>query len=258
MNKISKNQVKHLVSLKNKKVRDEENLFVAEGEKLIGEILLSNFKIKTLVAIKEWIVSNEKLLKEETEILEAKEEDLLRMSSLKTPNKVLAVVKIPNFKFDFNSLRDKLTIVLDNIQDPGNFGTIIRLADWFGIEQIICSNNTVELYNPKTIQSSMGAILRVKIFYFNLPDFLLEIKEKTTLSIYGTFLIGDIIFKTDLSQSGIIVMGNESKGISKEVASFVKKRITIPSFTERVEKTESLNVALATAIICSEFKRRVL
>jgi TrmH family RNA methyltransferase len=257
MDKISKNKIRQIASLKQKKVREGEKLFVAEGEKLTNEILLSKLEIKTLVALKEWITSNEKLLKNKIELLEASEEELLRISSLKTPNKVLAVVKIPEIKFNAETLKNKLTLVLDDIQDPGNFGTIIRLADWFGIENIICSESTVELYNPKTIQASMGAILRVNVFYFNLNNFLSEINQLLQLPVYGTFLSGENIFKTSLSPSGLIVMGNESKGISPRVASFINNRITIPSFSQHVEKTESLNVSIATAIICSEFKRRI-
>lgn len=258
MNKISKNQIRQIILLKQKKLRNEKKLFVAEGEKLVHEILLSNLEIKTLVAIKEWIITNEKILKNKIEVLEATEEDLLRISSLKTPNKVITVIEIPKIKFNTENLKNKLTLVLDDIQDPGNFGTIIRLADWFGIENIICSENTVELYNPKSIQASMGSILRVNVFYFNLRDFFLENIEKLKLPVFGAFLTGENIYKSDLSSSGLIVMGNESKGISSKIASFINRRITIPSSSLRFEKTESLNVSIATGIICSEFKRRAL
>ncbi len=258
MNKISKNQIRQIILLKQKKLRNEKKLFVAEGEKLVHEILLSNLEIKTIVAIKEWIITNEKLLKNKIEVLEATEEDLLRISSLKTPNKVIAVIEIPKIKFIAENLKNKLTLVLDDIQDPGNFGTIIRLADWFGIENIICSENTVEVYNPKTIQATMGAILRVNIFYLNLNEFFLENKENIQLPVFGAFLTGENLFKTELSPSGLIVMGNESKGISSKIASFINRRMTIPSFSQRIDKTESLNVSIATGIICSEFKRRAL
>jgi TrmH family RNA methyltransferase len=256
MNKIGKNKIRQIALLKQKKFRDAEKLFVVEGEKLVNEILLSKFDVKTVVGANEWLISNEKLLKKEFEILEANEEGLLRISSLKTPNKVLAVVKMPDYELNTETLNKKLTLVLDGLQDPGNFGTIIRLADWFGIENIICSENTVELYNPKTIQASMGAIIRVNVFRLNLNNFFIDIAQHSPLPVYGTFLSGENIFEADLSRSGIIVMGNESKGISPQVASFVNKRITIPSFSQQVEKTESLNVSIATAIICSEFKRR--
>jgi TrmH family RNA methyltransferase len=252
--RISKARLKELALLKQKKSRGEQVVFVAEGEKIVGEVLGSDLKVKTILGTKEWLLANKKKLQlSNFEVFEVYDEELARVSNLKTPNKVLVVAEIPEQKFNVHELKNKLTLVLDDIQDPGNLGTIIRLADWFGIENIICSENTVDVYNPKVIQSTMGAFLRVKLKYINLNVFFKEIDN--SIPIYGAFLEGKDIYKEQLTSSGIIVMGNESKGISTEIGQFISNKITIPSFSKNDAKTESLNVSVATAIICSEFRR---
>jgi RNA methyltransferase, TrmH family len=256
MQKISKNLIKEIAALQMKKQRDINQLFIVEGEKMVSELLKSNYEIQKVVAVECWFTGNNSLINSSIDTYIGSNEDLLRISSLKTPNSVLAVVKIPGNNNNRIQLENKLTIVLDNIQDPGNMGTIIRLADWFGIENIICSEDTVELYNPKVIQSTMGAFLRVNVNYTNLPAFFESDKIKG-LHVYGAFINGENIYNAQLKQTGIIVMGNESKGISSRVEKHINTRLTIPAFSKNESKTESLNVAVATAVICSEFKRRV-
>jgi RNA methyltransferase, TrmH family len=259
MPKISKNRLKQLAQLKLKKYRDEQNLYVAEGEKMVSELLLSKTEIKTIVANREWLDANHDKFPGNVELLEANEEELKRLSLMPSPNKVLAYSKISETRFDTGGLHKKLTLVLDDIQDPGNLGTIIRLADWFGIENIICSEKSVNLYNPKVVQSTMGAFLKVNVFYLDLDNFFKEIKKMhEKILVYGTFLEGKNIYKTNLSSSGIIVLGNESKGISKSIENYIDEKLTIPSFNTNPNSIDSLNVSVATAIVCSEFRRQSL
>jgi TrmH family RNA methyltransferase len=257
MPKISKIRIKQLALLKQKKTRDEQNLFVAEGEKIITELLNSKTEIVTIVAVKEWIEINQNNCNNSIELLEATKEDLKRVSLMTTPNKVAAYVKTPVTLLDINILDKKLTLVLDEIQDPGNLGTIIRLAEWFGIENIICSNNSVDLYNPKVIQATMGAFLKVNVYYVDLERFFREINnKKNKLAIFGTFMEGKSIYSVSLPPEGLIVLGNESKGISETLRAFIDEKITIPSFNNNSKNIDSLNVSVAAAIICSEFRRR--
>jgi RNA methyltransferase, TrmH family len=256
MKKISNNTIKSIAALQLKKNRDTNHLFVVEGEKMIDELVKSNLKIAMLVAVEEWLVKNEKKISGlDIEIYSASNVELKRMSSMKTPNNVLAIVHQQVEGIENINLNNKLTLVLDNVQDPGNLGTIIRIADWFGIENVVCSTNTVELYNPKVIQSTMGAFLRVKVYYIDLVIFLAS-KQNLDDEIYGSFIDGENIYNTQLKSTGIIVMGNESKGISPDVEKYIKRKITIPTFNKNNSKTESLNVGVATAIVCSEFSRR--
>jgi RNA methyltransferase, TrmH family len=255
MPKISKNRIKQLTTFKQKKIRDQEKIFIAEGEKIVSEILISKLQVISIVATKEWIELNSRQCKESIEILEVNPEELKRISCLTTPNKVVAFTRIPELLFDIKKLDKKLTLVLDEIQDPGNLGTIIRLADWFGIEYILCSQNTVDLYNPKVIQSTMGSFLRVNVIYLKLDEFLIKIKHQLNLPVFGTFLEGKSIYTANLPSYGLIVMGNESKGISESIESIIDEKITIPSFNLKPNKIDSLNVSVATAIICSEFRR---
>lgn len=259
MPEITKNRIKQIISLKYKNTREEQNLFIAEGEKIVDELLASILQIKTLIALKEWIESKkEKIFDKNIELLQAGKEELSRISSFKTPNKVLAIAVIPKHNFDYHILKNKISLVLDKIQDPGNLGTIIRLADWFGIQNIICSEDTVDLFNPKVIQATMGAFLRVKVFYRNLSILLKAIKKNYKIPVYGTFLNGNDIYTTPLSSEALIVFGNESKGISNDLTDLIDERITIPTFNLNKPKTESLNISIATAVICSEFRRRTL
>ncbi len=245
---ISKNQIKFIRSLELKKNRKRESLFVAEGPKVIEELL----KLKTphtIIATKEWIDNNPKI----SNVIEVSERELESASLLKTPQQVLALFAIETTEQDLNIDNNKLYLALDGIQDPGNLGTIIRIADWFGIDTIYCSNETVDVYNPKVIQATMGSIARVKVIYTDLYNMISNLSDE--MPVYGTFLDGSDIYKNELRPNGIIVMGNEGKGITKELKSLITNKLLIPSFSIG-DTAESLNVAIATAITCSEFKRR--
>lgn len=239
---VSKNQIKLITSLQQKKYRLINQLFFAEGIKVIQELVKSNFELVHLYTTQNDFeeVSNDK----KTII---SENDLKKISALATPNTCLAIFKIPTEK---KTNESGLILALDSIRDPGNLGTILRLCDWFGIEQLICSKDAVDIYNPKVVQATMGSIARVNVNYVDLESFI----DKTKLAIFGTFMEGNNIYKTDLPQEGIIVMGNEANGISPELERLIKNRLTIPRFGT-LQKTESLNVATATAIILSEFRR---
>jgi RNA methyltransferase, TrmH family len=248
---LSKNSIKYINSLKVKKYRNEEHLFIAEGERLIEELLNSTLQLKTIYYTSEWTLRNKNL---NFEVVEITYDEMRKISGLDSSSPVLALVKIPDNELTQNLVSDKLILALDDIQDPGNMGTIIRLADWFGIDYIICSKGTVEVFSPKVVQASMGAISRVKVVYCELPMVLKEYSK--TLPIYGTFMEGNNIYNENLASKGIVVMGNEGNGISDEVARLVSNKIHIPSFANNRGNIESLNVAMATAIVCSEFKRR--
>jgi len=249
---LSKNSIKYINSLRVKKFRNESNLFIAEGERLVGEIIESQLKIKTI-----YYCSN--LLNitkgSDYEFIEISPDEMKKISGLTTPSKLMAVVNIPNYSITDCNINNSLVLALDDIQDPGNLGTIVRLADWFGIDSILCSNNTVDAYSPKVVQACMGAISRVKIIYCDLESVLQDTK-KLNLPIYGTFMEGANIYNENLAKSGVVVMGNEGNGISKGIEKLITKKIHIPSFANNRTTVESLNVAMATAIVLSEFRRR--
>lgn len=248
---LSKSTIKYIKSLKDKKNRDKYKTFVVEGNKMILElldILDCEILIYSNQIVKDFNTKNIK------EVIEVKESEIEKVSFLKNPQQMLAVFFQPRHTENEN-IDQKLTLVLDEIQDPGNLGTIVRLADWYGIENIYCSRDTADIYNPKTVQATMGALARVKVHYCDLNIFL---DEHRHLPIYGTFLDGDNIYENELSEHGIIIMGNEGNGISKQIESYVNKRLFIPSYPPAKETSESLNVAIATAITCAEFRRRVL
>lgn len=249
---LSNAQIKLIRSLEQKKYRHQHNLYVAEGEKIISEILQSKALFDKIYVTQKWINKNRNLFLQNEQIISIiSESELNKISFLNTPNEALALMPLhyPDFK-NFNA-SEKLILALDTIQDPGNMGTIMRIADWFGIESIVCSENCVDVYNPKVIQATMGAFLRIKVYYTPLEDFIQE-QKKNGIPIFGAMLNGEIIYKAELSNNGIIVMGNESKGISDELKKLVDKPIYIP----KVGGAESLNVSVATGIICSEFSRR--
>lgn len=255
---LSNTIIKSLRKLKTKKYRMESGLFCVEGEKIVGEALLSGISIDTLIGEQEWIQSNSRLINNAKvkKVITTNIGGLKSISNLETPNKVIAVCHSIQNKLKVPALKDKLALVLDNIQEPGNLGTIIRLAEWFGVNDIICSHNTVELYNPKVIQSAMGSVFRVKLFYLLLPDFLEEYKICNSNPVFGTFIDGESIYDADLTHHGLIIMGNESKGISKELLPYISKKVSIPSFSANKHYPNSLNVSAAAAVICSEFRRR--
>ena len=238
---LSKSQLKYIQSLDQKKYRDEESVFVAEGPKLVNEILQSkNAELKNLYALKQWIRQNEELLPA-VNITEVDEIELQRISQLKTPNNVLAVFK--KFKIKEPVVQNKISLVLDAIRDPGNLGTIIRIADWFGVDDIICSDDSADVYNSKVVQATMGSITRVNIFYTDLPTWL---KDQEVI-IYGALLEGKDVTKMNALREGLLIIGNESTGIRQELLSCINEKITIP----KKGKAESLNAAIATGIILS-------
>ncbi len=241
---VSKNQKKLINSLYQKKYRKQHGLFVAEGKKVINELLESNLELHSLFALDTSYFETSK-----DKAIVVTEKELKSISFLTTPQFALAIFYIPEVK----PVRDKeLILALDDIRDPGNLGTIIRLCDWFGISSLVCSEQTVDCFNPKVIQATMGSVTRVNIIYTDLQDFLASLDKETP--IYGTFMEGDIIYKEQLTHRSIIVMGNEANGISQEIEQLVSKKIRIPRFG-KTQKTESLNVATATAIVLNEFKR---
>ena len=239
---VSKNQIKLITSLQQKKYRNEHKLFIAEGVKVIQELLQSNFVLEHLFVTE--VIFDEISISKKTFINEA---DMKRITALSSPSSCLALFKIPNEpKIDNKGL----IVALDDIRDPGNLGTIIRLCDWFGVTQLLCSAETVDVYNPKVIQSTMGSIARVKVNYVDLSKFISE----SSLPIFGTFMDGKNVYKEVLPNEGILILGNEANGISTSLEKTIKYKIAIPRFGE-IQQTESLNVATATAILLSEFRR---
>ena len=251
---LSKNKIKYFNSLDLKKNRDNEQVFIAEGVKLVGD-LLPYFKAKYVVAIAEWLSMNKPIADEIIEIESL--DEMKKITLLSSPSPVFVVFYRSQYKFNIDALLQKkeLILALDAVQDPGNLGTIIRIADWFGIRNILCSQGTVDVYNTKTIQSTMGALARVRIHYVNLME-VLDVCSINGYPIYGTFLDGNSIYNAELTNYGIIVMGNEGNGISDEVEKLVSDKLLIPSYPVGELTSESLNVAVATAIVCSEFRRR--
>lgn len=250
---ISKNQIKHIQSLHSKKNREDEGLFIIEGIKLVSEFVHNHkFEIKELFGTHEYISSHKDVLTK-NQILhsEISPEELKKISLLTTPNQVLAIVKSISQKLDTALLNSSTSLFLDDIRDPGNLGTIIRIADWFGIKQVICSPNCTELYNPKTLQASMGAVLRVNAISMAFNELLPLLN---TIPIYGALLEGQNIYTSSLKH-GLIVIGNEANGISQEVLNHISHHITIPAANSN--GSESLNAANACAIICSEFHRQL-
>ena len=255
---LSKNKIKFITSLKKKKHRNESGLFLAEGAKLVNEILFSGFHVSLLCATPEWRnASNHNHQANIKELIMITQKELNRISTHKTPDQVLAVVEKPNYEIKEQELIHNLSLVLDSINDPGNLGTIIRIGDWFGIYNIICSHSTVDVYNPKVIQSTMGSICRVKVHYQDIKEMLSKYHKISNFGIYGSFLEGENIYKTELSNKGFIVMGNEAHGISNELMPYIDNKLYIPNYAEKSGYIpESLNVSVATGIICSEFRRR--
>ena len=233
-------------SLADKRSRDEHQLFIAEGDKLIGEIISSGLRVRNIYALEGHLTG-------QAEVVSAKEME--RISQLKTAASSLAVVEQPHHKTPATAPAGKLSIALDGVQNPGNLGTIIRLADWFGVEDIFCSMDTADCFNPKVVQATMGAILRVKVHYLPLAEFLKRTAAEGT-PVYGTMLDGENIYSTDLKATGVIVMGNEGKGVSDECAKHFTHKLLIPSYPPERQGSESLNVAMATGIVCAEFRRR--
>ena len=239
---LSKNQIKLITSLQQKKYRFANQLFFAEGIKVIQELVASNFELVNLYTT---VDDFKNVTNAQKTIIP--DSDLKKISALASPNTCLAVFKIPTEK---KIIETGLILALDSIRDPGNLGTILRLCDWFGIDQLICSKDAVDIYNPKVVQATMGSIARVNVNYIDLESFV----SKTKLAVFGTFMDGNNIYKEELPREGIIIMGNEANGISPEIEKLIKNRLAIPRFGT-IQKTESLNVTTAAAIVLNEFRR---
>lgn len=244
---MTKAEIQLVRALADKRGRTEHGLFVAEGEKLIGELRASHLRVRKIFAL-DGVFSGPGV---ET----VAPSEMERLSLLKSAGNSLALVEIPNYKLDMKALTGRLTLALDDVQNPGNLGTIIRLADWFGITDIVCSEASADCFNPKVVQATMGAILRVRVHYTDLGA-LLHGANDTGIPVYGTFLEGENIYDTPLSNQGIVVMGNEGRGISDAAARCVTRKLFIPPYPADRHGSESLNVAMATGIVCAEFRRQ--
>ena len=244
---MTRSDIQLVRSLSDKRGRSEHGLFVAEGAKLIGELRRSNLRIRRIFATEG--------LFEGPEVECVTEKEMERLSLLKTPSNSLAIVEIPRYRLDAAHVGQRLTLALDDVQNPGNLGTIIRLADWFGIGEILCSPATADCFNPKVVQATMGAILRVRVHYVELAPLLAQTAARG-VPVYGTFLEGENLYDAQLTDGGIIVMGNEGRGVRPDVAQTVTRKLFIPPFPADRRASESLNVAMATGVVCAEFRRR--
>ncbi len=256
---ISNSKIKYISALHQSKFRKKFSQFITEGHKLVLESIHSNHEVVEVYATEKWMTAYAQLVPKSVLLEQVSEKDMKRISALHSPSPVLAVVNIVHKKIQAHKIKNQLILALDNLQDPGNLGTIIRTADWFGIKHIVCSQNTVSCYNPKVVQASMGSIFHVDISYTDLKPYLQD-SAKHNIPIYGTFLDGENILETSLTKNGIILIGNEGKGISKELQPIVNKRLLIPNFNansgQDYKTAESLNASIATAIICYEFQRK--
>jgi RNA methyltransferase, TrmH family len=278
---LSQGQIKQITSLRVKKFREESGLFIAEGEKMVQELLNSRYRVAEVYAPAAWIVANlTQLTQLGVKATETLPREMERISGLTTPSPILAVVEIPistSAHHHISTLPHQhistlphhhittsshhhistLTLALDDIRDPGNLGTIVRVADWFGIGEVVCSEHTVDLYNPKVVQATMGSITRVRVEYRNLQAWLEPLRGQCP--VYGAFLQGENLYSEPLGMEGIIVIGNESRGISKTLETFITRKIFIPAFGPGAGgRAESLNASVATAVICAEFRRRAM
>ena len=244
---MTKADIQLLRALAGKRGRTEHGLFVAEGEKLIGELRTSHLGVRKIFALEGLFAGPE------VEVVGTKEME--RLSLLKTASNSLALVEIPHYGLDMRALAGRLTLALDDVQNPGNLGTIVRLADWFGVTDIVCSEASADCFNPKVVQATMGAILRVRVHYTDLGGFLRRAAD-AGLPVCGTFLEGENIYGASLPEAGIVVMGNEGRGISDAAAATVTRKLFIPPYPADRRGSESLNVAMATGIVCAEFRRQ--
>lgn len=251
---LTKSKVKYIQSLKEKKNRDSYGTFVAEGDKIVSD-LLPSLPCELLIATSDFIKLTLKSEYNVKEVIEVSKANINAVSFQKNPQQVIAVFYRPQIELKSLNPQRELILVLDEIQDPGNLGTIVRLADWYGIENIVCSQDTVDVYNPKVVQATMGAIARVNVHYTDIASWL---RANQDIPVYGTFLDGKNMYDMELSKNGVIIMGNEGNGISRDVGMHVTQKIYIPNYPKERETSESLNVAVATAIVCSEFRRRFM
>jgi TrmH family RNA methyltransferase len=252
---VSKNTIKLIKSLALKKIRIKENLFLVEGDKNVSEVLASDFGIIKLYATNPFLENNKSLLYKANQIVEVTQQDINQASLLKNPQNSIALCALPETKNLPDSIDSDLWIYLDDIQDPGNLGTIIRICDWFGIEYLFCSSKTADIFNPKVIQASMGSFCRIQVYYTPFEP-LTKLAINSGLPILGAFLDGENIYEMKLPLKALLVMGNEGNGISAEIENIIEQRIKIHAFNQNPASAESLNVSVATAIICAEFKRQ--
>jgi TrmH family RNA methyltransferase len=252
---ISKGKIKLIKSLAHRKYRLKELLFVVEGNKNVIEVVNSEYTVTNVWATETFLNENESILTRGIEITEASQEEIKKASLLKNPQQCLALCKIPESNIRGITFNDQLTLYLDGIQDPGNLGTIIRTCDWFGIEQIYCSADTADLYNPKVIQATMGSFCRCRVYY-SLFDTIALAAHKNGISIYGAFLQGKNIYQTNFPDNVLLIVGNEGHGIRSMNEKYIQQKINIPEF-RKSRGAESINVAVATGIICSEIKRQM-
>ena len=252
---LSKQITKIIQNLEKKKFREKYNLFKIEGEKLVAELLRSPLAVHAIIAYPEWIQANGHLLGK-TQVLETDEKGMKAISNFQSLPHVMALAEIPNHPYRPDEVAGTLSLVLNGIQDPGNLGTILRIADWFGVSHLLCDRDCASIYNPKCVQASMGAIFRVHAYYLDLPETIRQLKTKG-MPVFGTFLDGENIYTSPLPSQGLIIMGNEGKGIAEGIGQLADFRLTIPNFTPTGVSSESLNVGVATGIILSEFKRRI-
>lgn len=245
---MTKAEIQFVRSLADKRTRDAEHLFVAEGFKLVDEIRHSELRIRNIYTTRDDISGRD--------VVRIEKREMERISQLNTASDILAVVEQPRYKLALDSLKGELTLALDGVQNPGNMGTIIRLADWFGVKRVICSRECADLYNPKVVQATMGALLRVKVHYVDNLSALLSEARTEGLAIYGTLLDGNNIYHEKLLPEGIIVMGNEGRGLSDECRNTLGHKLFIPPYPADAPTSESLNVAMATGIILAEFRRK--
>lgn len=257
-NILTRHQAKMIISLQKKRTREENSVFVIEGDKMVREYLAAGNRAVLLAAKPEWLEGEpETVTGRADEIATVSYDDLRRISSLRTPHNVLAVVPMKPVTFSTGMLRGRISLALEYVQDPGNMGTIIRIAAWFGIANILCSPDCVDLYNPKVLQATMGAFMHVNVHYLPLEK-MLSSARKEGMKIYGAVTDGTSVYNSGLGNEGVILLGNESKGISDRLLDYVDEKITIPGPEMPLAGIESLNVSMAAAVICSEFARRSL
>jgi TrmH family RNA methyltransferase len=244
---LTKAKIRFLQSLQHKKFRQLYHRFIIDGDKTVRELINSDFIIETIYAEPWWLHKFKSLIKDSIEVIEVASEGLQSISTLQTANGVVAVAEIPAPQ-TVSANEDRLTIALDNINDPGNLGTVIRIAEWFGIDTVLCSETCVDAFNPKVVNAAKGSLFRTKIHYLNLQEYF----SKSNPKVFGAMLDGENIFKSELTSSGIILVGSEAHGITTELYPFITHKISIPAFG----KAESLNAGVATGIICAEFLKR--
>ncbi len=254
---LSKAKIQFITSLFQKKFRKSTQLFVVEGEKSVGELLQSNLVIEEVYAVPAWRNDNQLIATQLMDrFTEVNDYELKKISSLTTPNKVLAVARIPEAEINLDEVGDQLVLVLDDINDPGNLGTLIRLAEWFGVRTIICGDRTTDAFGPKAVQSAMGSLFRINIVYDNLYNWISGYKLTTDNIVYAASLEGENLYEADLKKKGLIVIGNEAHGLNKYILPLIDKQLKIPSYNKSQVSAESLNAAVAAGIVLAEFKRK--